>query len=154
MSVFVFNRALGKVRYYAELPAANDALVLVLLKSGGLESDATLRHHATLATLLAGSSDEADFTDYQRKTVAAVSVTVDDTNDRLLLDMDDVVWPLAGGATNNALAKLLVCYQPAVAVADDSLIVPLAAYDFVATTDGTDLTWQVADSGFYRAASG
>lgn len=149
----VFNIMKGKLAYYAGLPAANDALIVVLLKSAGLVADATLTDYDDLATLLGGASDEADFTNYVRKTVtASITVTVDDTNERVDLDMPDLVWTAAGGASNNTLGKIIVCYDPDTTGGTDSSIVPMSYHDFSATTDGNDLNAAIAAAGFGRAA--
>lgn len=147
-----FNVAKGKAGYYATLPGTNDALVVVLLKATGLEADDTLNNHDTLAALLAAANDEADFTNYARKTVTAVTNTVDDTANRLDSDFADQTWTTAGGAANNGLGKLLVCYDPDTLGGSDTDIIPLTYHDFTATTDGSDLVAQVATAGFYRAA--
>lgn len=153
MADFIFNIAKGKVRYYTELPAANDALIILLLKSGGLEADATLKDYDDVAALLAGSSDECDFTSYARKTVtASIVATVDDTNDRVDVDMPDPTWAPAGGATNNTVAKLVLAYDPDTTGGTDSSLIPLAAYDWAITTDGSDITATVAAAGFYRSS--
>lgn len=151
MADAVFNIALGKVAYYAGLPAANDALIVVLLKSSGLEANATLKDYDNLAALLAGTNDECTFTNYARKTVTAVTVTVDDTNERVDCDIADQTWALAGGATNNAVAALIVCYDPDTTSGTDSSIIPLTKHDFVVTTDGGDLTAAFDAAGWYRA---
>jgi len=148
----IFNISKGKIKYYSELPATNDALIIVLLKSSGLVADATLADYDDLAALLAGASDEADFTNYARKTITSVTVTVDDTNDRLDLDIADQTWTSAGGASNNTLGKILVCYDPDTTGGTDSTIVPLSYHDFTATTDGNDLVATIAAAGFARAA--
>lgn len=148
----VFNVAKGRAGYYSSLPAANDALVIVLLKSSGIEADDTLNNHDTLATILAAANDEADFTNYARKTLTSATLTVDDTNNRLDVDIADQTWTSAGGAANNTLAKLLICYDPDTTGGSDSDIIPLTHHDFSATTDGNDLTAQIAAAGFYRAA--
>lgn len=152
MADFVFNIAKGKTGYYATLPAANDALIVVLLQSTGIEADATLKDHDDLAALLAGTSDEATFTNYARKSITSVTNTVDDTNDRLDSDFADQTWTSAGGATNNTIAKLLVCYDPDTTAGTDVDLIPLTAHDFSVTTDGSDLIAQVAAAGFYRAS--
>lgn len=148
---FVFNVAKGKAGYYATLPLANDALIVLLLKSAGLVSDATMMDYADLATLIAGASDECDFTAYVRKTGASVTATVDNTNDRFDADMADIIWTAAGGATNNTIGKLLVCYDNDTTAGTDANIIPLTAHDFAGTTNGADLTAQIAVAGFYRA---
>lgn len=148
----VMNIAKGKVKYYAELPAANDALLVVLLKATGLEADDTLNNYDDLAALLAAANDECDFTNYSRKTLASVSVTVDDTNNRLDIDAADFTYTAAGGATNNTIGKALVCYDPDTTGGTDSSIVPLTYHDFTATTDGNDLQVTIATAGFARAS--
>lgn len=149
----VFNIAKGRVAHYAsQVGTGNAALVLVLLQSAGLEADATLADHDTLAAVLAGASDEATFTNYARKTVTSAQVTVDDTNSRVDVDIADQTWASAGGAVNNTLAKLLVCYDADTTGGTDSAIVPLTFHDFAATTDGNDLTATIAAAGFFRAA--
>ena len=149
----VFNIMKGKVGYYCTLPATNDALVIVLLKASGLETDDVLNNYDDLLALLAAANDEADFTNYSpRKTITSTTPTVDDTNNRLDVTMSNLVWTSAGGATNNSLGKLLVCYDPDTTTGTDSTVVPMTYHDFVATTDGTDLTASITAPGFYRAA--
>jgi hypothetical protein len=147
MADFVFNIAKGKVKYYAELPAANDALIVVPIETAGIEADATLKDYDDLASLLAGTSNEQ--TTMGRKTAASVTNTVDDTNDRLDTDMADITWT---GATGNAISALVVCYDPDTTTGTDSSLVPLTKHDFVATPDGSDITAQIAAAGFYRAS--
>lgn len=147
----VFNLSLGKVAYYAGLPATNDALIVVLIKSSGLEADGTLRDYDTLSALLAASNDEADFTNYTRKTLASVSVTTDDTNNRNDADAADFTYTSAGGATNNTIGKALICYDPDTTGGTDGDIIPLTFHDASFTTDGTDQNITIAAAGFYRA---
>jgi hypothetical protein len=148
---FTFNIAKGKVKYYAELPAANDALIVVLLKTTGLQADATLADYDDLGTLLAAANDECDFTNYTRKTLASVTNTVDDTNNWLDTDAADFTYTAAGGAANNGISKALICYDPDTTTGTDSSIIPLTGHAFTATTDGNDLVVTVATGGFYRA---
>ena len=160
---FVFNIVKGKVRYYTELPAANDALIVVLLKSTGLEADGTLKDYDDLAALLAGTSDEADFTNYARIVVnSGIIATVDDTGDVVNIDASDLLWSNAGnsgtaagsGAGNNILGKLLWCYDPDTTTGTDSSVVPLLAQGFSASTDGNDLEGRLATLGFFQAKDG
>ncbi len=151
-----FNIAKGKIKYYAEQAIAGSggaALVVVLLQSAGLVGDSTLVDYDDLAALLAGSSDEATFTNYARKVITGGTIvnTVDDTNDRLDIDIPDQTWASAGGATNNTLAKLIVCYRPATGSADSALV-PLTHHDFAEVTTGSDIVAQVSAAGFYRAS--
>jgi hypothetical protein len=148
----VFNVSKGIWRYYLGLPAASDGLVVVLLKSAGLVADATLADYDDLAALLAGASDEADFTGYARKVLTSgITITPDDGNERVDGDIPDQVWDPAGGAANNTLGKLITCYAPATGGPDSSLI-PVTYHDFVTTTDGTKLTAEINAAGLVRAS--
>jgi hypothetical protein len=147
----VFNIAKGRAAYYATLPATNDALVLVLFKTV-LDADSALVDRTTLAAITGAGNVEADFTNYARKTLTSVTVTVDNTNDRVDVDIADQTWTAAGGTANNTLAKLIIGYDPDTTGGADSDIIPLTHHDFVTTTDGSDLLAQIATSGFYRAS--
>lgn len=144
MADVVFNIALGKVKYYAELPATNDALIVIPLESG-LEADATLRDYDDVAALLAGTTNEQ--TTAGRKTVTSVTVTVDDTNNRVDIDIADQVWT---DLTGNAIGALLIAYDPDTTAGTDSTLIPLTKHDWSITPDGSDVTATVAN--FYRAS--
>lgn len=151
MADFIFNIAKGKVAYYATLPAASDALILVLLQATGLEADDVLNNHDNLSTLLAAANDEATFTGYSRKTLSSVTVTVDDTANRVDVDAADPSAYTASGASQ-AVAKAIICYDPATPGADTTLI-PLVALDCVVTFDvGIATTLSFNSAGFARAA--
>jgi hypothetical protein len=85
----VFNVALGRLAQYGDLPAAADSLIAGALCGSGLPSDATMRDYATLAAVKGGATEQ---TTLGRKTLTTVTVTVDNTNDRVAIDCDDVVW--------------------------------------------------------------
>lgn len=142
----VFNIAKGRVAELSALPAANDSLIAVVLESSGLVSEATMIDYDTLDAILAAASNEQ--TTMGRKTLASVTVTVDDTNDRQSVDCADVTWT---AATGNATGLLVLCYKPDTASADTAII-PLVADSFVATPAGGDIVYQVNASGFFRAA--
>jgi hypothetical protein len=149
MAAITFNKSLGASAYYAGLPAASDSLIAVLLASAGLVSDATLRDYDDLAAILAGASDEATFTGYSRQTLTNVTVTVDDTNNRVDIDCDDPSW---SPTTAEALGKIVICYKPSSSAVDSDCI-PLFADDFVLTTPTSgSVTYQVASGGFLRAS--
>jgi len=141
----VFNIAKGAVAEKIRDSAA--ACLILLLKVN--ESESTLVDRATVAAILAASNTEADFTNYVRKTGLTGTITVDNTNDRVDVDIPDQTWTAAGGASNNALTKAIVAYEEAAA---DSTRIPLTHHDFATTTDGGDLTLQVNAAGFFRAA--
>lgn len=140
MASFVFNIALGRERTFAELGAANDALVAIPLETSGIESDATLRDKDDVAALVAGATNEQ--TTMGRVTLTNVTVTVDDTNDRVNIDCDDLVW---SGATGNPISAIVIAYDGDTTGGTDANIVPLTKHDFAATPDGTTITATVAD---------
>lgn len=145
MADLVMNIAKGAWAEKIRDSAAN--LGILLLKTA--EADATLKTRATVAAILANGSTEADFTNYSRKTGLTGSLTVDNSNHRVDADVADQTWTSAGGASNNTLAKLIIFYEDTAA---DSGRVPISAHDFVATTDGSDLTAQINSAGFARAS--
>lgn len=146
MANLVFNRALGMVSYYASLPAANDGLVLVPLESSGLETDAVLRDKDDLAAVVAGTTNEQ--TTVGRKTLASVTVTVDDTNDRVAIDAADVTWT---SPTGNAIGAVVICYDPDTTTGTDADLIPLTKHDVTWTPDGNNFALTISD--FFRASS-
>ncbi len=102
-----------------------------------------------IGALLAGAPVEAAFTNYARKTGITGTRTVDDSNDRVDVDIPDQTWSTAGNGSNETLAKLVVGYENAAA---DATRIPCSHHDFVVTTDGSDVTAQFNAAGFFRAA--
>lgn len=146
MSNIVFNVALGRVAYYASLPAANDGLVLIALESSGLETDTVLRDKDDFAAVVAGTTNEQ--TTAGRKALASVTVTVDDTNDRVALDAADVTWT---APTGNAVGAVVICYDPDTTTGTDADLIPLTKHDLAWTPDGNNFTLTIAD--FFRVNS-
>lgn len=142
----VFNIAKGAVAEKIRDGASN---VLVLLLKANEAEGALVDHDDVAALLGAAGNTEADFTNYARKTGLTGTITVDDVNDRVDVDLPDQTWTAAGGAANNTLTKLVTAYEESAA---DSGRVPLTHHDFAATTDGSDLTAQFNAAGFFRAA--
>jgi len=139
MGNVVINVAKGRLAYYASLPAATDALIVVPLLAAGLVSDATMVDYTTLSGLLAGASDEAAV---GRKTLANVSVTVDQANDRVAIDADDVVWTSPGGG---AVGAVVICYDPDTTTGTDADLIPLTKHDLTWTPDGSTFTLTITD---------
>ena len=143
---FTFNVALGRVASLAALPATNDALIAVPIEATGIVADSVMRDYDTLADLLAGASNEQ--TTMGRKTLSGVTVTVDDTNDRVAVDCADITWT---AATGNPISALVICYDPDTTGGTDTDLVPLTKHDLSMTPDGSTYTLTIAD--FYRASS-
>lgn len=121
---------------------------ILLLKAA--EVDADLVKHDDLSSLLGASGNtEADFTNYTRKTGLTGTVTVDDANNYVTVDVPDQTWTSAGGTTDNSLVKLVIFYDEG---GTDATRIPLTHHDFVVSTGGGDLTAQVNSSGFYKVS--
>lgn len=147
MADTVFNIAKGRGAYYGTLPAANDALIAVPIETTGIESDATLKDYANLSTLLAASNNEQ--TAMGRKTLASVTVNVDNTNDRQEVDSADITWT---AATGNAISAIVICYDPDTTTGTDADLIPIVKLDAAVTPAGGDVTYQVGPNGFFRAS--
>lgn len=151
----VFNISLAEVKHYSARARDNagEALTVVLLQAN--EAQDTLEDYDDLAALLSvAGNTEADFTNYARKEIVGtdITVTVDDTNNRVDIDVPDQRWNNAGGTTDNTLTKLLLVFDPDTSVADDAVMVPLTHADFTPTTDGSDLVAEFDAAGYFRAS--
>lgn len=142
----VFNIAKGAAAEKFRDGAAN-GIVLLLVAN---EAEATLIDRDELAAMLAeAGTTEAVFTNYARKTGLTGTITVDDSNDRVDVDIPDQTFTAAGNGVNETTTKLIVAYEEAAA---DATRIPLTHHDFAVTTDGSDVTAQFNAAGFFRAA--
>jgi hypothetical protein len=149
MSEMAFNVALGKIAHYASLPAANDALVLIPLEHSGLETDAVLRDKDTFADVVSGATNEQ--TTIGRKTLTGVTVTVDDTNDRVSIGFAAVSWT---APTGNKVGAFVIGYVPDTTAPSDAAIIPLTKHDV--GTDGwtpEGIAFGLNAGDFFRASS-
>lgn len=140
----VFNIAKGAV---AEKIRDGANIQVLVLATTGLEANTVLRDVDTVTALVAGTTNEVTNTNYARKSISngSVTLTVDDTNDRVDVDIADQTWAaiLAGDGWSLAVT----CEDVGGA---DASRVPLTMHDFVLTPDGSDLTATIAV--FYRAS--
>ncbi len=141
----VFNIAKGAAAEMFRDAAANGIVLLLTVN----QVDITLADHDELAVLLAAANTEAVFTSYVRKVAITGTVTVDDGNERVDVDIPDQTWSPAGNGVNETMTKLIVAYENAAA---DATRIPLTHHEFTPTTDGSDLTVQFNAAGFFRAA--
>ena len=153
MADFVFNVAKGHVSEYATRILANDptnsAFLMVLLKQS--VADGTAKDYDNLSLVLGdAATTEANATNYVRETITNPTRTVDDSNDRIDIDVSDVVFTSLGNGTNNNLTDVLFVYDSDTTGGNDTNIIPCTQHDFVLTTQGTDVTVQVAN--FFRAS--
>jgi len=157
MANFVFNMGKGRV---AELynrvdtnDPANSALIIMVLATSGIETDAALIDSDSFTEVLDGTTNEVTNTGYARKTLTDADIVAfapDDTNDRVDLDIPDQTW--TGVAAGDGWNDVVIGYDNDTAAGTDANIVPLTQHDFVVTPDGSDITAQVAAAGFFRAS--
>lgn len=147
MADFVFNVALGAI---AEKIRDGANIQVILVAASGVQSDATLKDLTTVTAVFAGATDEATNTGATRKSIsnASVTLTVDNTNDRVDVDIADPTWT-AVATSPGAISDILTCEDVGGA---DSSRVPLTWHDFSVTPDGSDITAQIATAGFFRAS--
>ncbi len=154
----VFNIALGRVAELYNRVDTNDPtnseLVMVVV-AAGTTSDANFKDFDTLSACLpgAGGAAEATNTNYARKHLTDADIVAfapDDTNDRVDLDIPDQTWTAVAAGTN--WTDIIIAYDSDNTAGTDANIVPLTLHDFVVTPDGSDITAQIAATGFYRAS--
>jgi len=145
MANLTFNRALGRLAAYADLPTPNDAFILIPLEETGLESDAVLRDKDTAADVLSGSTNESAV---GRKTLTGVTTAIDDVNDRVTVSANSVTWSAPVG---NKVAAVAIFYDPDVTTGTDADLIPLTKADLSWTPDGNPFTLNITD--LFRANS-
>ena len=157
MANVMFNRSKGRVTEFAERVNANDPtnaiFVIMVLATSGIETDAVLIDKDDFAAVVSGTTNEVTNSGYARKTLdqtGGVTITYDDTNDRVDVDCPDQTWTavVAGDGWND----IVFGYDSDSTTGTDSAILPMTLHDFVVTPDGSDITAQIATAGFYRAS--
>lgn len=128
-------------------------LTIMILQSGH-EVDDALDDHDTFADILGAANTECDFTNYARIHLTNLELTgstLDDTNNRRDADLPDQTISNAGGVSsgNNTTGKVVVGYDP-LGTNVNANIVQIGHWDYVQTTNGSDLIIQVPN-GYLRA---
>jgi hypothetical protein len=157
MSNFVYNRGKGRGVEWAERVNSNDptnsVLVVMVLATSGVESDATLIDKDDFAAVVAGATNEVTNSGYARKVLdqaSGITITYDDTNDRV-----DVFFPdqtFTAVAAGDGWNDVVVGYDSDSTSGTDSSILPHTQHDFVLTPDGSDITIDVPTAGYFRAS--
>lgn len=151
MADLTFNIAKGRVAELYNRVDSNDpatATLVVVPVDAGATTDAVIRDFATLAAVLAGGVTERTTGGWGRKILTDADLSamaVDNTNDRMPLDLPDQTWT---SVTAGAVTDLIICYSPSAGA--DSTIIPLTLHDFTITPDGSNVVATVTD--FYRAS--
>lgn len=155
MADLVFNIAKGRVAQLAKNvddgSPANARLIVIPFNS--TDTDDAVRDADTVAAVEAlAATAERTTGGWNRKTLAAadVTITIDDTNNRVDIDIPDQVWTAV--AAGNDSTDLLIAYDNDNTTGTDSDLVPLTWHDFAVTTDGSDVTAVINTAGFFRAS--
>jgi hypothetical protein len=161
MANFVFNRSKGRGVEYAERINANDptnsVFVIRAIAASGIETDAVLLDKDDFTALVSGTTDFATNTGIATANqkdldqTGGITVTYDDTNDWVLIDIPDQTWT-AVATSPGALSDLVVGYDSDSTAGTDTNILPVSFHDFAVTPDGSDITAVIAVGGFYKAA--
>lgn len=155
MADFGYNKSKGKVAEYAARVNANDpansALIVMAINANGV-TDATLKDLDDFAAILGTAADEVTNGGYARKTITdagGITITVDDTNDLVLVDMPDQTWVtvLAG----DSWTDLVIGYDSDTTGGTDANIVPLVQLDFITVPSGANVVWTLNSGGFWGA---
>jgi len=152
----VCRQGLGAARYYATLPAANDALVLMFLQAGHQDDD-ILRDYDFVSQVLGNAANkECTALNYVRKQItSAATLTADNTNNRVDVGLPTTTWTalgaMSGTGSQQQIAALLVCYQANVSTGSDATLAPLTKHYYPFVADGSDRIVPFP-AGFYRAA--
>lgn len=142
MADFVSNMGKGAV---AE-KVRDGAGLLMVPYDVGATTDATLRDLDFLTNVL-GVVTERAATGWNRKTIpnGSITLTVDDTNDRVDVDIPDQTWT----AVTAGVVTDLGIFENTGA---DATATFLTNHDFPITPDGSDVQAQIAAAGFFRAS--
>ncbi len=152
MADFVFNLAKGRFGEWAERSRTGDDAngALILIPWNTTATDATLIDLDTVAAVEADANTaERTANGWNRKTIAdgSITVTIDDTNDRVDVDVADQTWT---AVTADVVTDLGVAWDKDTTAGTDSNILPGTWHDFAITPDGSDVTATIAV--FYRAS--
>lgn len=153
--VFDFGLARGK-EFYSNArnqTPVNSTLVMVILASAGLETDAVLRVKTSLADVVSGTTNEATNTGYARRLISVGLAAVpapDLVNHRWQCAMPQQTWVDVQNDGTGAWGKLIICYRNA-AADPDTAIIPWTMHDFAVTPTGVTITAVSGSNGFFRA---
>lgn len=150
-----FNEGLGQVAGWARQinnnEPANSAIIVIPWSSTA--TDAVIKDLNTVADLEADvNTAELATLGWNRKTLSdtgGLTVTVDETNDRVDVDCPDQTWT---AVTGSASTDIGFHFDRDTAAGTDANIINSTWHDFAVTPDGSDITAQIAAAGFFRAA--
>jgi hypothetical protein len=143
-SSYVTNRGLKHIINGAFVPGTTTIKALLITTEVAYSTGSDLN---TVADFL-GVASETTATGYSRATLASGAVSEDDANNRAAGDFADVSWGSIGGATNTAIAQMLVYIDGANDAARDVVLV-CGSTGLPQNTNGGTFTTSISD--LYRA---
>lgn len=157
MTDFLFDISRGRTgEFYQRVDSndgANSALIVMVLATSGLETDEVLKGKTTFADIVSGATNEVTNTGYSRLTITDSGLsayTPDTTNHRLRLDTAD--FSFGAITAGDGWSKIVMGYDPDTTAGTDTTVVPMLAWDFVVTPDGTSITAILNTNGFYESS--
>lgn len=154
MADFVYNISKGRVAELAnrvDLSDPANARFYVIPVDVAAVTDATLKDLDDFNAVITAGVTERTTGGWNRKTLTATdiaTVTADDTNDRMDIDIPDQTWTAVSAGT---VTDLIICYASVASPTNAQLLVA-TQHDFAITPDGSDVTAQINAAGFYRAS--
>lgn len=157
MANYFFNQGKGRIAELANRVNNNDpagaVFIAAVLNSITTNTQSALEDLDTFAAVLATTTTaEVTNTNYSRvvwTSTSGVTVTVDDTNDRVNIDGPDLTFTSI--STGDNWSGTMIGYATS-STATDANITPLVHLKSVVTTDGNNISLQVGASGFARSS--
>ncbi len=118
---------------------AGSVLVIIPIQAGSV-TDAQLRDADTFAAMVTLGVTELNANGWARVIYTdtnTTALTVDDTNDRMPVDIPDVAL---GSPTTGTSTDIVVCYDQVAGSGTDADLVPLAVLDFAHIPNGAPVT--------------
>ena len=152
---YIATPVLGSAGYYWQLAQDTAADIgVLLLQAAGLEPEGTLADHATVASILASTNDEAAFPGYTRKTFPDPVQTVDTATNQLVLTSGaapPIVLTWSAAPAGSTLGKVILYYDPAPGSSTDAQKIHLWGGSINIVTDGSQPTVTIPPSGIATA---
>lgn len=153
MTDLVTNQAAGRAVQWFQNVEDNSpvaAVIRLFIFTAGADND--YRDADTISALIATAANEVTNTGYTNRTQddTDLVITIDDTNDRVDVDMSDETWTAV--AAGDAWQRFVLGYDDDGTDTDTNTI-PISSHDITVTPDGSDITVQIAAAGIFRAAS-
>jgi hypothetical protein len=158
MANYQYNVSYGRERTFYDnvnnsTPANAGFLWVALVVNRPTITDDTLRDFDTLSALLADANvAEATNTNYARKIVTDADLAasaVDDTNNRMDLDIPNPLWD-PGPAAGDDWTDLSLFYCPDVTAIVDADCIPFTNHNFPWEANGSPVEGNVNVAGFFR----